>query len=95
MSPVPEPILKQSPRPTGRPIRWEELTFPEVAELVERVNAAIIPVGAIEQHGPHLPLNVDTVIARAVAEGVSAETGVPVTPRSPSASPPRTATSRG
>lgn len=40
----------------------------------------IIPVGAIEQHGPHLPLAVDTLICQAVAEGVSALTGVPVLP---------------
>ncbi len=40
----------------------------------------IIPVGAIEQHGPHLPLAVDTQICEAVALAVSALTGVPVIP---------------
>jgi mycofactocin precursor peptide peptidase len=33
--------------------------------------ALIIPVGSIEQHGPHLPLDTDTRIAEAVARGVA------------------------
>jgi creatinine amidohydrolase len=31
----------------------------------------LIPLGATEQHGPHLPLSTDTVIASAVAEGAA------------------------
>lgn len=42
----------------------------------------LVPVGATEQHGPHLPLSTDTVIARAVAERTAAalapETAGPV-----------------
>lgn len=44
------------------------LTWPEI----ESGQVVLIPVGSIEQHGPHLPLDVDTVIAAAVAEGAAA-----------------------
>ena len=42
------------------PIRWwQSLTTLEVAELSGRDPVAILPVAAIEQHGPHLPLSTD------------------------------------
>ena len=65
---------------TGTPVRWEELTWPEARDAAAKLNAVIIPVGAIEQHGPHLPLAVDTLIGEAAALGVSALTGVPTVP---------------
>ncbi|MGW3286918.1 creatininase family protein [Streptomyces sp. NPDC001002] len=65
---------------TGTPRPWEELTWQEAESTVAGQDAVIIPVGATEQHGPHLPLAVDTRICEAVALGVSALTGVPVLP---------------
>jgi creatinine amidohydrolase len=65
---------------TGKAVRWEELTWPEAHAVAGKLNAVMIPVGAIEQHGPHLPLAVDTQICEAVALGVSALTGVPLIP---------------
>ncbi|CUR56262.1 Putative mycofactocin system creatinine amidohydrolase family protein MftE [metagenome] len=44
-----------------------ELTSPEIAGGTW----VLVPVGSIEQHGPHLPLDTDTVIAVAVAQGVA------------------------
>jgi creatinine amidohydrolase/Fe(II)-dependent formamide hydrolase-like protein len=54
---------------------WAELTWPEAEEKLKLVDVAILPVGAIEQHGPHLPLDVDSFdadyLARRVAEACS------------------------
>jgi creatinine amidohydrolase/Fe(II)-dependent formamide hydrolase-like protein len=36
-----------------------ELTWPLAAERLKRTDTALLPVGAIEQHGPHLPLDTD------------------------------------
>ena len=65
---------------SGKAVRWEELTWPEARDATARLNAVILPVGALEQHGPHLPLAVDTLLGNAVALAVSALTGVPVLP---------------
>ena len=49
-----------------------ELTWPEAKARFEEVDVALLPVGAIEQHGPHLPLDCDAFdadyLAKAVAE---------------------------
>jgi len=39
------------------------MTWPEVNEAVKQRRVVLIPVGAIEQHGHHLPVDVDNVIA--------------------------------
>ena len=43
-----------------------EMTFVEVQEMGKDA-LAILPIGAIEAHGPHLPLMTDVIIARAMA----------------------------
>jgi creatinine amidohydrolase/Fe(II)-dependent formamide hydrolase-like protein len=54
---------------------WGELTWPEAEKRFQETDIAILPVGAIEQHGPHLPLDVDAFdadyLARRVAEACS------------------------
>lgn len=41
-----------------------EMTWPEVAGLVRRTPVALVPTGATEAHGPHLPLETDVIIAQ-------------------------------
>ena len=47
--------------------KFDELTWSEVNEAVAMGKIPIIPTGAVEQHGPHLPLKVDHLCANAVA----------------------------
>lgn len=45
---------------------WEELTTAEFAALDPRWTVAILPLAAIEQHGPHLPLGTDAILCDGV-----------------------------
>jgi len=44
-----------------------EMTWTEVEEALKERPVAIVPVGATEAHGPHLPVSADTVIAHEMA----------------------------
>jgi len=52
-----------------------ELTWPEAEARFKQVDVALLPVGAVEQHGPHLPLDTDAYdadfLCRRVAEACS------------------------
>lgn len=48
--------------------RLMELSWKEVDELDPANTLAIVPTGAVEQHGYHMPLGTDTYVAEAVAE---------------------------
>jgi mycofactocin system creatininase family protein len=47
-----------------------DMTSPRAGELADRV--LVVPVGATEQHGPHLPLTADCDIAQALADRLAA-----------------------
>ena len=80
----PYPFEHPSPVPFHREIRGGNqnekikdyllgtLTWPEAKRRFQEVDVALLPVGAIEQHGPHLPLDCDAFdadyLAKAVAE---------------------------
>ena len=48
----------------------ETLTGPDASRILGAGSTVILPVGAIEQHGPHLPLAVDHIVADAAARAV-------------------------
>src|SRR5262252_10209304 len=55
-------------REVGMPIReLAEMTWEEVRDLDRSRAVAVLPVGALEAHGPHLPLATDVWIAEAMA----------------------------
>ncbi len=60
------------------PVLLENLAWPDAQRTLDDV--LLLPVGATEQHGPHLPLNTDTLIATAACHYASERTGAPVLP---------------
>src|ERR1700752_3028293 len=50
--------------------RYEKLTWPEINEAISMQKVCIIPCGAVEQHGDHLPLDVDLMCPGGIARGV-------------------------
>lgn len=50
------------------PRSWTDRTGPELAELAASDPVAILPLAAVEQHGPHLPVSTDLVIGRGILE---------------------------
>jgi creatinine amidohydrolase len=49
--------------------RYEKLTWPEINDAIELKKICILPCSAIEQHGHHLPLDVDVVCPTGIAHG--------------------------
>ena len=49
-------------------VEWARLTAPDIRAIAARENAlAILPIGSLEQHGPHLPVITDTASASEAA----------------------------
>ncbi|MFH8625910.1 creatininase family protein [Streptomyces vietnamensis] len=68
-------------------VQWNRLTAAELRALAARDAVVLLPVGATEQHGPHLPTGVDDFLAsevcRRAAALASEHTGVVVAPPIP------------
>jgi creatinine amidohydrolase len=56
-------------------MRWEELTSQDVAALDRERTVVTLPLGSVEQHGNHLPLGTDTMLAHAVSLAAAARAG--------------------
>jgi creatinine amidohydrolase len=52
-----------------------ELTFEDAARAIKETSILCLPLGAIEQHGPHLPLNTDVIVAEGVTGRLLARWG--------------------
>lgn len=59
-----------------QPLGLDELSWINVAAHLARDPRLLIPVGALEQHGPHLPLGTNVLIARRFAADLSREYGI-------------------
>lgn len=79
--------MRTDPDPTPDPetetVVVADLTGPDVrARLARGCRTAVLPVGACEQHGPHLPLGTDTYfvteVAKRGAQLATAQAGAPV-----------------
>ena len=64
--------------------QWAHLTWAELPGKIEAAGAsAILPIGATEQHGPHMGCGMDYVLADLLCSAVSQATGVPMLPTMP------------
>jgi creatinine amidohydrolase len=57
--------------PKAEPWRYEKLTWPEINLAVKKQPVILVPIGSVEQHGPHLPLDVDMLEVTAVAQAAA------------------------
>ena len=60
--------------------QWEDLTMPGLEALRQQTQTVILPMGSLEEHGPHLPLGTDTFHALEVARRVARLRPVVVAP---------------
>lgn len=52
-----------------------ELTYPEISERLSESSILCLPIGSFEQHGPHLPLNTDVVLAEELTKRIVSRWG--------------------
>ena len=57
-----------------------DMTSPEAKEALARSRTVVLPIGSIEQHGPHLPNGTDTFAAELVAAEVADRLGAVLVP---------------
>ena len=52
-------------------IYFGDLTWPEIKEAIEKDTLILFPIGTTEEHGKHLPVETDAIIAREIAKNVA------------------------
>ncbi len=61
----------------------ERLTWPQAKKAFENTSFIVVPIGSNEQHGPHLPLGTDFLVAQELARRLGERANVIVTPTIP------------
>ncbi len=61
-------------------VEWAELKAAELRELAQSAAVVVVPVASIEQHGPHLPVMVDSLLCGEVARRGAAQAAAARTP---------------
>ena len=56
------------------------LSWPDARDAIRQAHVALLPVGAMEQHGPHLPLGTDWYIASHIAQEMADQDDLLVLP---------------
>jgi creatinine amidohydrolase len=54
-----------------RPLEYGRLTWPEVSRAVQEDRVPIVPIGTLEDHGPHLPIDTDVTLVTAICRGAA------------------------
>ena len=68
--PRPDASTKQTKVVNGT-YEWAKLSWPQAKSILKGIDIALLPVGAIEQHGPHLPVDTDAFDADYLAQQVA------------------------
>ena len=72
--------MTDAPAVAPRTLKFGDLTWTEAQELVAGNPVILLPIGVLEQHGPHLPLDEDNAVAEYVALKVAERVNALVLP---------------
>lgn len=61
----------------------EEMSYPDVKEILKSTQTVIIPIGSHEKHGPHIPLATDSWVTIEVCRRAAKKAKMPFTPLMP------------
>lgn len=64
-------------------MKFEKENSFEIGEKIKASKIAILPIGAVEAHGPHLPLSTDTILAERLSNRLAEQVGAFVLPSLP------------
>jgi len=61
----------------------EEMSYPDVKEILKTTDVVLIPIGSQEKHGPHIPLACDAIATIETTQRAAVKAKVPYTPMIP------------